>query len=147
MLANPVTLQDLVNRFRPLNELEQTNAAAWLDDAWEELHAPSRVPNLDDRLTAGVITVGLIRRVVTAMVIRVLRNPEAIREWAVDDASFKRDAAITAGALYATEDEIALLSGMPVSEAEPIAFSGSYPHVPRLYPHGLPPLFPYEPGR
>lgn len=124
-MPNPVQVADLPARlFRPLTPVEETGAAALLDDAWEELIV--RVPNLEDRMATGEIRTGLVVRVVSAMVNRVLRNPDAIKQWTVDDASFLRDAAITAGALYATEDEVALLAGLPVAESGPIAFSAGY---------------------
>jgi hypothetical protein len=126
-VPNPVTIPDLVDRFRPLTALEETRAAALLEDAWAELTAPGKVSDLDDRLADGRVTENLVRRVVTAMVLRVLRNPEAIRQWSVDDASFTRDQLVSAGFLFVTADELALLRGTP-SPSEPvghISFSAS----------------------
>ncbi|TYP82069.1 hypothetical protein [Blastococcus xanthinilyticus] len=110
-MPNPTVVTDVEDRFRTLNDAERRLAGSLLADAWEELLAPRNVPDLEDRLGRDVVSVGLVRRVVAAMVIRVLRNPEAIRQWQVDDASFTRDSMVSSGLLYASADEIALLSG------------------------------------
>lgn len=121
---NPAIISDLEARFRPLTEPEKANAQAWLDDAWEELQA--RLPGLSSRLTDGLISEGLVRRVVAAMVVRVLRNPDAIRQWGVDDATFTRDTLVSSGLLYVSADELALLSGTPIGPLPPLSFSAPY---------------------
>jgi hypothetical protein len=45
------------------------------------------------------------------MALRVLRNPNGVRQWSVDDYSETRDSALSAGSLYVSDDEAALLSG------------------------------------
>lgn len=122
-MLNPVSLPDLEARFRSLTTQETPVAEALLADSWEELQA--RVPTLAARAEAGTVSVGLIRRVVAAMVVRVLRNPDAIRQWAIDDASFTRDQLVSGGLLFATADEVALLSGVPVTPPGHVAFSAS----------------------
>jgi hypothetical protein len=119
-VPNPVIVADLEARFRPLTDVETSNAQALLDDTWEELLA--RVPSLDQRVTDGRTSVGLVIRVVSAMALRVLRNPEAIKQWSVDDAAFTRDSLVSSGLLYANSDEIDLLSGR-ASAARRGAFS------------------------
>lgn len=121
---NPVVIEDLEERFRPLTELERVPAQAWLDDAWAELTA--RVPDLVARVADGRTTDALVRRVVSAMVVRVLRNPDAIRQWSVDDASFTRDSLVSSGLLYASAEEVGLLVGAPVVPAGHVAFSAPY---------------------
>jgi hypothetical protein len=123
-VPNPVLISDLEARFRPLTVAEQTVAQALLDDAWEELLA--RVPDLEARTADGRVTSGLVVRVVSAMVIRVLRNPEAIRQWSVDDASFTRDNLVSSGFLYASADEIGLLLGGPIVPVGHVSFSAPY---------------------
>lgn len=112
-MPNPVTVPDLVNRFRALDTAESKIAESLLLDAWEELLAPKNVPDLEQRMADGRVREGLVRRVVAAMVLRVLRNPDAIRQWQIDDASFTRDQLVSAGLLYASEDEVALLLDDP----------------------------------
>lgn len=115
-MPNPVTVEDFVTvedlqeRFpRPFSDAQKAMAPALLLDAWEELQAPGKVPDLEDRMTDGRVREGLVRRVVSAMVNRVLSNPEAVRQWQVDDASFTRDSMVSAGLLYASAEEIDLL--------------------------------------
>lgn len=118
-MANPAQIIDLEARFRPLSEAEKANATAWLTDAWAIVL--SSVPDLENRMAAGHPSEPLVRSVVTAMVIRVLRNPDAIRQWAVDDASFTRDTAMSAGALYVSPEEVALLA--PAGSGAAVAFT------------------------
>lgn len=121
---NPVQIADLEQRFRPLTETERVNAQALLDDAWEELLV--RVPDLQSRLEDGRVSLGLVVRVVSAMAVRVLRNPAAIKQWSIDDASFTRDSLVASGLLYATAEEIGLLAGTPLAPLGHVAFSASY---------------------
>lgn len=123
-MANPTEIEDLEVRFRVLTEEERPNAQSLLDDAWEELLA--RVPDLETRMDDGRVSTGLAVRVVRAMVVRVLRNPDAIRQWSGDDASFTRDTAVSAGLLYATPEEIGLLTGVPVGPLGHVSFSAPY---------------------
>lgn len=133
-MPNPVGVQDLQARFpRPFTDVEKSMAVALLADAWEELLA--RVPSLEARMSSGLAREGLVIRVVSAMVNRVLRNPEAIRQWTVDQDSFTRDSALSAGLLYATEDEVGLLAGQPTAGAPPISFSAGYSHLPWTHHH------------
>lgn len=123
-MANPAIISDLEARFRPLDDAEKVNAQAWLDDAWEELLV--RVPDLEARIADGRTSSGMARRVAAAMVVRVLRNPDAIRQWSVDDASFTRDHLVSSGLLFVSADEVALLTGAPVGPLPPISFSAPY---------------------
>jgi hypothetical protein len=107
-VPNPVVVADLEARFRSLTDDEQTVAQALLDDAWAILLGQK--PNLDAQMAAGDVAEELVRFVVAAMVLRVLRNPNGVRQWSVDDYSETRDAALSAGALYLSPDELGLLS-------------------------------------
>jgi hypothetical protein len=115
-----VNVSDLEARFHSFTAAEETTAQALLDDAWEELLA--RVPDLEQRMAGGLTSVGLVIRVVAAMAVRVLRNPEAVKSWSVDDAAFTRDSLVSAGFLFASGDEIDLLTGR-ASSARRGAFS------------------------
>ena len=120
-MPNPVTTADLEARFRPFTgTAEEDTAQALLDDAWEVLLMT--VPDLDARIDAGTVSTGAAVFVVTSMVLRVLRNPNGVRQWSVDDYSETRDSSLSAGALYASEGEIALLTGR-ASTARRRAFS------------------------
>jgi hypothetical protein len=100
-MPNPVTVSDLELRFRPLTDTEETAVQYLLDDAWSVLLVT--VPDLEDRMTSGTVTEPLASFVVSSMVLRVLRNPNGVRSWSVDDYSETRDNAVSAGTLYALE--------------------------------------------
>lgn len=119
-MPNPVTVADLEARFRPLSNVETGTAQALLDDAWAILL--TRRPGLDQD---GTVSAGLVVAVVSAMALRVLRNPNGVRQWAVDDYSETRDASVSAGALYVSDDELALLNGGATSGAFTIRPSGA----------------------
>ncbi len=107
-MANPAEVADIIARWRPLTAQETTNATALLADAWALLLA--RRPTLEADITAGTVSEENVVRVVVAMVLRVLRNPEGKLEESIDDYSYKRDAAVSTGGLYVTSDELADLT-------------------------------------
>lgn len=106
-MTSPVSVADLENRFRPLSDDEETVAAWLLIDAWAV--ASAQVRALPAAVTAGTVNTDLVTAVLCAMVIRVLRNPDGVRQWSVDDYSEMRDSTVSAGALYLSEDELSLL--------------------------------------
>lgn len=108
-MPNPVYPSDLADRWRPLTATEEPVAQALLDDAWAILS--QQLPDIEDRLTAGSLSELLVVAVESAMVLRVLRNPNGVRQWSVDDYSETRDSALSAGALYLSPEELDLLSG------------------------------------
>lgn len=119
-MGNPVLLDDLEARWRPLLDTEKANAQALLDDAWAIANA--QVPMLTSSLDSGGVSPDVVRAVVSAMVIRVLRNPDGVRTWSVDDYSQTRDNSVSAGALYLSEDELALI-GASIGRPRRGAFS------------------------
>lgn len=106
-MPNPVSPFDVAERWRPLSETELALTTVLLDDAWSYLKA--RVATLEDRVTAGTLDTGIVTAVVAAMVLRVLKNPDGKSEESIDDYRYRRDTAVSAGMLYATSDELALL--------------------------------------
>lgn len=120
MSSSPVVLQDLEARFRPLLGDERTVAQSLIDDAWAI--AQAQLPMLATRVDSGQFPLEVVRAVLSAMVIRVLRNPEGVRTWAVDDYSQTRDASVAAGALYLSTDELTLMSAS-LGSRRPGAFS------------------------
>lgn len=119
-MPNPVIIADLEARFHSLSDTEADYAQALLDDAWDVLLAV--IPDLEDRLASGATSAGLVVSAVSAMVIRVMRNPDGYKQWSIDDASFTRDTSVAAGTLYPTDLEISLLTGR-ASTARRGAFS------------------------
>lgn len=107
-MANPVTVADIESRWRPLTPAEQDVADVLIGDAWEILLA--RVPLMQTRLSDGSLSEALVVATVAAMVLRVLRNPDGKRQESIDDYTWVRDNAVSAGLLYASADELAVLS-------------------------------------
>lgn len=107
-MANPATVADIVARWRPLTAQETTNATAFLGDAWEELL--SRRPNLEADIAAETVTTANVVRVVVAMVLRILKNPDGWDQEAIDDWSGRRNALVADGVLRVTPDELAAIT-------------------------------------
>lgn len=107
-----VVVDDLEPRWRPLTVAEKVVATAMIDDAMTLLTA--RRPTLLADVTAGLVTQESVVFVVCAMVLRVLKNPESKRQEAIDDYSWTRDTAVSSGALYVSDDELRLITGIVV---------------------------------
>lgn len=93
------------------NALVQT----WIDRAEREIRR--RVPDVYDRLISGLEPdlLDTIRDVVVAMVTRVFRNPEGIRQWQESSGPFHRGGTYggeAPGVLDLTSGELAALRGV-----------------------------------
>ena len=104
-MANPATIADVEARWRSLSAEENLNALAFLEDAWALLL--SRRPTLEADITAGTVSRANAVRVVAAMVIRVLRNPDGKLEESIDDYRYRRDQVVSSGLLHVTAEELA----------------------------------------
>jgi hypothetical protein len=104
-MPNPASIADLEARWRPLVDQEVTNAVAFLGDAWAEL--VSRRPSLEADVTAGTVSEDNVIRVVCAMVLRLLKNPDGWDQESIDDWSGRRNALVADGVLRVTADELA----------------------------------------
>ena len=105
-MANPATTADLVSRWRPLSAQEDTNGTTFLEDAWRILKR--RLPDLEADIAAdgtGELAAETVRVMATA-VLRVMKNPDGKRQESIDDYSWLRDKAVSAGLLYFSDDEI-----------------------------------------
>lgn len=114
MIESGIAVLDIEDRFyRPLTADEKRVAAAWIQDAWDEL---MDVPwlHLPERLDAGEN--GLLeraQRVVRASVLRRLQNPQGRRQYSytVDDATVSETlASETLASDWFTADELVKLS-------------------------------------
>ena len=114
-MALTVLVSDLEARWRPLSTSEGFVALAYLADALNEVVV--RRPTLAADVTAGLVTQASLVRVVTAMVLRVLKNPDGKGEESIDDYRYKRDAVIASGALYVSDDELRLITGVVIPRA------------------------------
>lgn len=96
---------------RTLTAPEGLQVEAWLEDL--EALVLVRVPDLADRVDSGLPSVAVVKSVFCSAVIRVLRNPEGLRQHteSIDDYSVTKtiDVTASAGSLYLSDDEWALL--------------------------------------
>lgn len=104
-MPNPVSPTDIEDRWRTLSEQETRVAQTFIDDAWALLL--TRRPNLEADIAAGTVASTNVVRVVSAMVLRVMRNPEGKEFESIDDYSYRRSAIMASGVLHVTGDELA----------------------------------------
>lgn len=111
-MPNPATLTDVERRWRPMSDQELLNAKAFLTDAWWLL--TTRLPALETAMLSSdplvFVSADNVRRVVTNMVLRMLRNPEGFVTESIDDYSYRRATAIASGALSILPDELVELT-------------------------------------
>ena len=103
-MPNPATVLDVADRWRPLTPAEESVATVLLDDAWWMLTA--RLPRLEDQIAAGTVSENNARRVLAAMVIRVMRNPDGFVDESVDDWRGRRHDLVASGVLTVTDAEL-----------------------------------------
>lgn len=72
-----------------------------------------RAPGLRERASASIDAAVVARSVVVSMVLRVLKNPDSVRQFSVDDYSQTRDQVASSGLLYATTEELAQVAPIP----------------------------------
>lgn len=102
------TISNLADRLgRDLTDTETRQATALLDDATAIIL--DRFPQYATTPTAASTAV------CSAMVLRVLRNPEGKRSESIDDYSYTIDSARSAGELYMTENEVDTLTPIRTS--------------------------------
>lgn len=106
------SLTDIIVMFRDLTVAETAKATRLLEFAAGMLR--QQVPQLDARLAARTLDREAVAAVSTAMVVRVLQNPDGHRQGSVsaDDVSksWTVDAALSSGALYIADTELAWLA-------------------------------------
>ncbi|MEV4737180.1 MULTISPECIES: hypothetical protein [unclassified Microbacterium] len=113
-MTNPVAdIERLESAFeRPLVETaelkERSAATQWLDDAWGIIQ--DEIPGVVRRMALADEDPSRLRkesvaRVMVAMVIRVLRNPDARRQLGEDTYQETVDQAVSSGQLYISEME------------------------------------------
>lgn len=111
MASNPATATNLSDRsLRTLTTQEVTVGGVLLGDAFNIL--VQRVPSVATRLDAVVVDAAfsaLVVQIECAMVLRVLNNPDGKLEEHGDDYGYRRDAALSTGALYLSDAEADLL--------------------------------------
>lgn len=111
MAESPATANDLTARsLRPLTPQEAQVGTVLLQDAWSIITAsrPTVAARLDATPTDMAFR-ALIIQIQVAMVLRVLNNPDGKYEESGDDYAYKRDAAVSTGALYLSDAEAGLI--------------------------------------
>lgn len=112
MATNPATSADLQARsFRTLSAGELSVGSTLLGDAWAiVLTARPAVEARLDKLPADLQFKSLVVQTLCAMVLRVLSNPNGKLEERQDDYQYRLDSAVSTGALYLSDAELARLS-------------------------------------
>lgn len=112
MAANPATTADLSARsFRTLTTQELSVGGTLLGDAWAMvLTARPSVGARIDAAPADPVFVPVVKQILCAMVLRVLNNPDGKLEESQDDYRYRLDSAVSTGALYISDAELARLS-------------------------------------
>lgn len=107
-MPNPATVADVIARWRPLSAQETTNAQTFLDDAWVMLKRRMAVESVDieAQIATDADLAADVVRVLATAVLRVMKNPDGKSRESIDDYSWQRDEAISAGLLYFTDDEL-----------------------------------------
>ena len=106
------TVSDVEVRYgRTLTTAEAAQVSAWIDDLEAEIL--ERIPALEALILLGRPTLGTLKRVISAAIIRKLQNPSGLRTRtvAIDDYSTTEtvDSANSAGYLGLTDNEWSLL--------------------------------------
>ena len=115
-MDNPVTTDDVVAVFGPLDPTQVSAVNVWVDVAWGKLKR--KVPTLPARIEADAVDMTLVKQAIVSAVIRVLNNPKGVRSAGVDDGQVTIDVEQSSGRLYIHEDDVAdlkpswALSGM-----------------------------------
>lgn len=114
-MANPAVIADVTARWRPLSTQETTNAQTFLDDAWVMLKRRMTLLGVTDfeaDIAADEDFAAEVVRILATAVLRVMKNPDGKSRESIDDYSWARDEAVSAGLLYFTDDELdALVPG------------------------------------
>lgn len=118
-----VDVSDLAARWRPLTPAEATVAPAIIADAQDILEtALEGVGFTGAPIPQNERWERMYLAVVVAMVKRVLSNPEGVLSETIDDYTYRRDSAVSSGALYLSDAELASL-GLPGTRRRRGAFT------------------------
>ena len=111
MAVNPATGADLQARsFRTLEAGELSVGSTLLGDAWAiVLSAKPSVADRLDKTPVDTVFKSLVVQTLCAMVLRVLSNPDGKLEESQDDYRYRLDSAVSSGALYLSDAELARL--------------------------------------
>lgn len=103
--ATPTDIEERLGR--TLEPAEVTQVATRLDDAEELIRL--RIPDLDDRITAGTLRERLVVMVEAEAVMRLIRNPDGITQETDGNYSYSVSSAVASGRLTIEPNEWYLL--------------------------------------
>jgi len=110
-----INSEDIASVWRPLSEAEAAIVPGLSNQAWIRLLDPR--PDLEDHLTDSKVSPESVASAMISMVIRVLKNPDSVRQLAksYDDWSRSQtfDNSVSTGELYVNEHELALVTPKP----------------------------------
>ncbi|MGO2938137.1 MAG: hypothetical protein ACTICQ_11250 [Glutamicibacter arilaitensis] len=107
--------EDIAGIWRPLSEAESVIVPGLSNQAWIRLLVPR--PDLEQHLADGTVSLESVASAMISMIIRVLKNPDSVRQLAksYDDWSRSQtfDNSVSTGELYVNEHELALVTPKP----------------------------------
>jgi len=99
-----VVESDIVSRFRALDEDEKSVIETMIADAQDIVQDAAEDAGIPEPTTErGQRT---YKRIVASIVIRVLRNPDGYLTETTDGYTYRRDSALSSGALYVSDAEV-----------------------------------------
>ena len=101
-----VQQKDVVDRWRALTADEARIVDTVIRDAEDIVQAAADDAGIAEPGSNDQRRLRAYIRVVATMVIRVLKNPDGILTETIDDYTYRRDSAVSAGALYVSDEEI-----------------------------------------
>ncbi len=125
-MADLTTIERVEAGWRPLADPSQERTVALTTIGAASRLLRRLIPTIDDRINSGDLDEEFVSDIVAGAVIRVVRNPEGLREFAIDDYREVRNSDSLAGLLGFTDEELALLgsSGAATGSAFTIVPSG-----------------------
>lgn len=133
MAATPVEMVR-VRMGRALDAAELALVVALLDEAESRVRADPGTGDVTARLTQDALFRANFTATAANAVVRVLRNPEAVRQEGVGPYSWSYDTRAAAGFLTILEDEMALLTVGPGSSSATLFVIPAGPAMPRTLP-------------
>lgn len=114
-----VTPEQIAGVWRPLSAAEATIVPGLSTQAWIRLLVPR--PDLPKELTEGTIKPESVASAMISMIIRVLKNPDSVRQLSKSYDDWSRsttlDSSVSTGELYVNEHELALVTPAPAVQS------------------------------
>lgn len=111
-MASSMTLDDLKGRFE--GDLNTRYTDTYLEIKIEDAIAliDGDHPTVQSRITSGALSINNYKRIVTAIVFRVIRNPEGYTSENEGGAGYERNQNVASGDMWITDKEIETLTGV-----------------------------------